>query len=58
MVPSKVLSAASNTQQDDNSDRQLLDEPKLPQALADICADSQRVPEEYLRETVVPHGGE
>jgi len=35
-----------------------LDVPALARALAEIRSDSQRRPETYLRDTVVPHGGE
>jgi hypothetical protein len=35
-----------------------LDPRALAQALAGIHADSQRQPETYLQDTVVPHGGE
>jgi hypothetical protein len=35
-----------------------LDEPAVTRALADIAEDSQTQPEKYLRDTVVPHGGE
>lgn len=38
--------------------RRLLDARALAAALAGICADSQRETEAYLRDTVVPHGGE
>jgi hypothetical protein len=34
------------------------DEPAVIRALAEIAADSRRAPETYLRDTVVPHGGE
>ena len=33
-------------------------EPAVIRALAEIADDSQRQPETYLRDTVVPHGGE
>ena len=50
----------------DNRDAQTLPQPtsqprdarSLAVALAGIRADSQRSPEKYLRDTVVPHGGE
>jgi len=35
-----------------------LDVPALALALAEIRGDSQRRPETYLADTVVPHGGE
>lgn len=35
-----------------------IDEPAVIRALAEIAADSQHCPEIYLRDTVVPHGGE
>ena len=35
-----------------------LAEPAVVRALADIAEDSQNQPETYLRDTVVPHGGE
>jgi hypothetical protein len=35
-----------------------LDRRVVAQALAAIRSDSQRQPETYLRDTVVPHGGE
>ena len=35
-----------------------LDPRALAQALAGIHSDSQRQPETYLQDTVVPHGGE
>ena len=35
-----------------------LDLPRVAEALAEIADDSQRSPETYLRDTVVPHGGE
>ena len=35
-----------------------LDEPCVLRALAEIADDSRRCPEIYLRDTVVPHGGE
>ena len=38
--------------------RRLLDPRALAAALAGIRADSQRETETYLRDTVVPHGGE
>jgi hypothetical protein len=38
--------------------RKPLDARALAAALAGIAADSQRQPETYLRDTVVPHGGE
>ena len=38
--------------------RSLLDPRALSAALAGIRADSQRETETYLRDTVVPHGGE
>jgi len=38
--------------------RQPLDLRALSAALAGIRADAQRDSETYLRETVVPHGGE
>jgi hypothetical protein len=38
--------------------RQPLDVRALAAALAGIRTDSQRESETYLRETVVPHGGE
>jgi hypothetical protein len=38
--------------------RQPLDPRALAAALAGIRADSQREPDTYLRDTVVPHGGE
>jgi len=38
--------------------RQPLDPRALAAALAGIRTDSQREPETYLRDTVVPHGGE
>jgi hypothetical protein len=38
--------------------RQPLDVRALAAALAGIRADSQRESETYLRDTVVPHGGE
>jgi hypothetical protein len=34
------------------------EEPALADALRAIQADSRRQPEIYLRDTVVPHGGE
>ena len=58
MVPSDVLSPAPGTQPDAQSTRPQLEEPKLLQALAEVRADSQRLSEQYLRDTVVPHGGE
>jgi hypothetical protein len=36
----------------------VLDVPALATALAGIRADSQRDPETYLQDTVVPSGGE
>jgi hypothetical protein len=38
--------------------RQPIDARALAAALAGIRADSQRESETYLRDTVVPHGGE
>jgi hypothetical protein len=38
--------------------RRLLDPQKVAAALAAIRSDSERQPETYLRDTVVPHGGE
>lgn len=38
--------------------RQPLDPRALATALAGIRADSERESDTYLRETVVPHGGE
>ncbi len=38
--------------------RQPLDPRALAAALAGIRADSERESETYLRDTVVPHGGE
>jgi hypothetical protein len=38
--------------------RQPLDSRALAAALAGIRTDSQRESETYLRDTVVPHGGE
>jgi len=38
--------------------RQPLDREALAKALSAVRADSQREPETYLRDTVVPHGGE
>jgi hypothetical protein len=38
--------------------RRPLDPKELIAALTGIRGDSQRVPEDYLRDTVVPHGGE
>jgi len=38
--------------------RQPLDPRALAAALAGIRTDSQREPETYLHDTVVPHGGE
>jgi hypothetical protein len=38
--------------------RQPLDRKAIAVALAGIRTDSQREPETYLRDTVVPHGGE
>jgi hypothetical protein len=38
--------------------RQPLDPRALAAALAGIRADSQREPDTYLHDTVVPHGGE
>ena len=38
--------------------RQPLDPRTVAAALAGIRADSQRETEKYLRDTVVPHGGE
>ena len=35
-----------------------LDVPALTRALAEIRDDSQRQPQTYLADTVVPHGGE
>jgi hypothetical protein len=35
-----------------------VDEPAVTRALAEIAEDSQRQPATYLRDTVVPHGGE
>ena len=35
-----------------------VDEPAVVRALAEIAEDSRRQPETYLRDTVVPHGGE
>ena len=35
-----------------------IDEPAVARALADIAADSRSRPETYLRDTIVPHGGE
>ena len=35
-----------------------VDEPSVVEALAEIAADSRSQPETYLRDTVVPHGGE
>lgn len=35
-----------------------LDPAKIGTALAGIRSDSQREPDTYLRDTVVPHGGE
>lgn len=35
-----------------------LAEPAVTRALADIAEDSRSQPEDYLRDTVVPHGGE
>ena len=34
------------------------EEPTVLRTLAEIAADSRREPENYLRDTVVPHGGE
>lgn len=36
----------------------LLDPATIATALAAIRSDSQREPDTYLRDTVVPHGGE
>jgi hypothetical protein len=38
--------------------RRPLDPREVAQALAAIQSDSRRQPETYLRDTVVPHGGE
>jgi hypothetical protein len=38
--------------------RRPLDRKAIAVALAGIRTDSQREPETYLRDTVVPHGGE
>lgn len=38
--------------------RQPIDQRTLAAALAGIRTDSQRDPETYLYDTVVPHGGE
>lgn len=35
-----------------------LDVPALARTLAEIRDDSQRQPQNYLTDTVVPHGGE
>ena len=35
-----------------------IDEPAVARALADIAEDSRSRPETYLRDTIVPHGGE
>jgi hypothetical protein len=35
-----------------------VEDPAVVRALAEITDDSQRQPETYLRDTVVPHGGE
>ena len=35
-----------------------LEEPAVVRALAEIADDSRNQPETYLRDTVVPHGGE
>jgi hypothetical protein len=35
-----------------------VDEPRVLQVLAEIADDSRRCPDTYLRDTVVPHGGE
>ena len=35
-----------------------IEDPAVIRALADIAQDSQRTPDTYLRDTVVPHGGE
>jgi hypothetical protein len=38
--------------------KSLLDPATIATALAGIRSDSQREPDTYLRDTVVPHGGE
>ena len=38
--------------------KSLLDPATIAKALAGIRSDSQREPDTYLRDTVVPHGGE
>jgi len=38
--------------------KSLLDPATIAKALAGIRSDSQREPGTYLRDTVVPHGGE
>ena len=38
--------------------RRPLDPRAVRAALAAICTDSQREPEKFLQDTLVPHGGE
>lgn len=52
-APFAANDAASTT-----TARGLVDLPALAAALAGIRADSQRDPETYLQDTVVPSGGE
>jgi hypothetical protein len=58
MAPSDTISPASCQSRDADAPPQLLDVPKLREALAGIRAESQQLPEQYLRDTVVPYGGE
>ena len=58
MTPSELLSTPADSQTIEDSTTRSLAEPKLLDALASVAADSQQLPEQYLRDTVVPHGGE
>lgn len=58
MTPSDLLPTPANSQTIADSTTRSLAEPKLLEALASVAADSQQFPEQYLRDTVVPHGGE
>jgi len=58
MNQNSPASPAENDAAVEQTQRQKVDPRALAVALAGIRADSQRDTQSYLRDTVVPHGGE
>ena len=58
MNPNPATATADTSSKTSQTVKQPLDIKALAVALAGIRSDSQRESETYLRDTVVPHGGE